>query len=55
MWVFAQPLGYVVNHIKMKRMQRQREQENAMCYNNRDDLLQLGFTLKISVFLEVYI
>ena len=31
------------------------KQENAMRYNNRDDLLQLSFTLKISVFSEVYI
>ena len=31
------------------------EQENAMRYNNRDDLLQLSFTLKTSVFSEVYI
>ena len=55
MWVFAQLLGYVVNHIKMKRMESQCKQENDMCYNNHDDLLQLGFTLKISIFLEVYI
>ena len=26
------------------------KQENAMRYNNRDDLLQLKFTLKISIF-----
>ena len=26
-----------------------------MRYNNRDDLLQLSFTLKISVFSEVYV
>ena len=26
------------------------KQENAMRYNNRDDLLQLNFTLKISIF-----
>ena len=25
------------------------KQENAMRYNNRDDLLQLSFTLKISI------
>ena len=25
-----------------------------MRYNNRDDLLQLSFTLKISIFSEVY-
>ena len=30
-------------------------QENAMRYNNRDDLLQLSFTLKISIFSKVYI
>ena len=29
--------------------------ENAMRYNNRGDLLQLSFTLKISIFSEVYI
>ena len=33
----------------------QREQENAMRYNNRDDLFQLSFTLKIAIFSEVYI
>ena len=32
----------------------QLKQENAMRYNNRDDLLQLSFTLKISIFSEVY-
>ena len=31
------------------------KQENAMRFNNRDDLLQLNFTLKISIFLEAYI
>ena len=31
------------------------QQENAMRYNNRDDLLQLSFTLKISIFSKVYI
>ena len=30
----------------------QSEQENAMRYNNLDDLLQLSFTLKISIFFE---
>ena len=30
------------------------KQENAMRYNNRDDLLQLSFILKISIFSEVY-
>ena len=33
----------------------QSEQENAMRYNNLDDLLQLSFTLKISIFFEVFI
>ena len=33
----------------------QSEQENAMRYNNLDDLLQLSFTLKISIFSEVSI
>ena len=33
----------------------QYKQENAMRYNNRDDLLKLSFTLKISIFSEVYI
>ena len=32
----------------------QLKQENAMRYNNRDDLFQLSFTLKISIFSEVY-
>ena len=27
-----------------------KKQENAMCCNNRDNLLQLSFTLKISIF-----
>ena len=31
------------------------KQENAMRYNNRDDVLQLSFTLKISAFSEVYV
>ena len=39
---------YFCNLFEMK-------QENAMRYNNRNDLLQLSFTLKISIFLEVYI
>ena len=30
-------------------------QEKAMRYNKRDDLRQLSFTLKISIFSEVYI
>ena len=29
--------------------------KNAMRCNNRDNLLQLSFTLKISIFLEAYI
>ena len=28
---------------------------NAMCYNNRDDLLHNSFTLKISIFSVAYI
>ena len=32
-----------------------KKQENAMCCNNRDNLLQLSFTLKISIFSEAYI
>ena len=31
------------------------KQENAMRCNNRDDLLQLNFILKISIFSEVYV
>ena len=33
----------------------EKEQENAMRCNNRDDLLELSFTLKISIFSEAYI
>ena len=31
---------------------KKKQQENAMRCNNRDDLLQLSFTLKISIFSE---
>ena len=31
------------------------KQENAMRCNNRDNLLLLSFSLKISIFLEAYI
>ena len=30
------------------------KQENAMRFNDHDDLLQLSFTLKISIFSEAY-
>ena len=33
----------------------EKEQENAMRCNNRDNLLQLSFSLKISIFSEAYI
>ena len=33
--------------------QEKYQQENAMRCNNRDDLLQLRFTLKIPIFSEV--
>ena len=33
-------------------MLSQEKQENAMRCNNRDDLLQISFTLKISIFSE---
>ena len=32
-----------------------KQTKNAMLCNNRDDLLHLSFTLKISIFSEVYI
>ena len=42
-------------HFYLIRTSFQKLQENAIRYNNRDDLLQLSFTLKISIFSEVYI
>ena len=38
-----------------KYNKKQKEQENAMRCNNRDNLLQLSFSLKISIFSEIYI
>ena len=36
------------------KLRKHTQQENAIRCNNRDDLLQLSFTLKISIFLEAY-
>ena len=48
-------LFFLRNKVKTKQMQMNEKQENATGFKNRDDLLQLRFTLKISIFSEAYI
>ena len=48
-------LFFLRNKLKTKQMQMNQKQENATRFNNRDDLLQLRFILKILIFSEAYI
>ena len=41
--------------LRLMKKVRQKQQENTMRCNNHDDLLQLSFTLKISIFSGAYI
>ena len=53
-----QSLQLVMNHKVNYGLVKSKVQikiRNATCCNNRDDLLHLSFTLKISIFSEAYI
>ena len=41
--------------LRLMKKVRQKQQENTMRCNNHDDLLQLSFTLKISIFSGAYL
>ena len=45
----------IVFSVKYELQLSETQQENAMRCNNRDDLLELSFTLEISIFSEAYI
>ena len=44
-----------LNHLDHKIYSAIKQTRNAMRCSNRDDLLHLSFTLKISIFSEAYI
>ena len=47
--------NFVINNTTIKNQIMRKITRNAMRCNNHDDLLHLGFTLKISIFSEDYI
>ena len=49
------PVCLFVNDLCLFSWERNKKTRNAMRCNNRDDLLQLSFTLKISIFSGAYI
>ena len=53
--IVSQTSNIHVVTFKKEIIQVNLEQKNAMRCNNRDNLLQLSFSLKISIFSEAYI